>query len=784
MREKILFDDGWLFHRGDIKPKFPEVKGTAYMSAKTERYHMGPAAVGYFGEADTYDNRREHKSERWECVTLPHDYIIDHDAEEHENCALGFFPYENAWYRKKFTLPAEDQGRRLTLYFEGVATHATVYLNGCLLKHNFCGYTSFEVDITDVALYGEENYLAVYVNTEEHESWWYEGGGIYRHVWLQKTNATALALYGIYVCPQKTGEDTWRLRVENTVRHDEKGGQKLRTVTTIQTREGGEVLATLEARGEVGEYDETTLCATGEVKGPHLWSLEDPFLYRAVTQVFVVDEAGVEEEVDCDSTHFGFRWLHADPDHGFFLNGKHVVLQGVCGHADCGLTGKAVPDNIHREKVHMLKEMGANAYRCSHYPQAEALMDAFDELGMLVMDETRWFESSDEGLEQLAMVMKRDRNRPSVIFWSIGNEEPLFVTEQGRRIGRRMAALAHKLDSSRYILMANDKTPNRATVYDECELIGINYNLGLFDEVHAQRPGQAIFSSENCATGSTRGWYYPSSPQNAYLSAYDADTNAWFIGREKTWKFLREREWVMGGFQWIAFEHRGEAAWPRLCSQSGAIDLYWQKKDAFYQNRSFWTSEAMVHLLPHWNFVGREGEEITVWAYTNCEEAELFLNGESLGRVAVEPYGHAEWRVPYAPGVLSCKAYRGGACVACDQKETSGRAARLALRLENKEPLHAGGRDMAIVTCYVLDEEGREVPDAALPLVCFMTDGNGTIHSTGSDICDHNNLLLPNRRMRAGRVTAAVRTGSKVGSMRVYAEADGLATASLTVELL
>ncbi len=781
MREKILFDDGWLFHRGDIKPKFPEVKGTAYMSAKTERYHMGPASIGYFGDADTYDNRREHKSERWDPVTLPHDYIIDNEAKEHENCALGFFPYENAWYRKKFKLPAEDQGRRLTLYFEGVATHATVYLNGCLLKHNFCGYTSFEVDITDVALYGEDNFLAVYVNTEEHESWWYEGGGIYRHVWLQKTDATALDLYGIYVRTEKTGDDTWQIRVENTVRHDAKGTQRIRTVTTLTARASGEVLATLTAEGMVDEYDKTTLSATAEVKDPHLWSLEDPYLYDAVTQVFVLGEEACE--VDSDRAHFGFRYMYADPDHGFFLNGKHVVLQGVCGHADCGLTGKAVPDNIHREKVHMMKEMGANAYRCSHYPQAEVLMDAFDEMGMLVMDETRWFESTDEGLEQLTMVMKRDRNRPSVIFWSIGNEEPLFVTEQGRRIGRRMAAHAHKLDNTRFILMANDKAPNRATVYDECELIGINYNLNLFDEVHAQRPNQAIFSSENCATGTTRGWYYPTSPKNAYCSAYDADTNNWFLGREKTWKFLREREWVMGGFQWIAFEHRGEAVWPRLCSQSGAIDLYLQKKDAFYQNQSFWTAEPMVHLLPHWNFAGREGEEIRVSAYTNCEAVELFLNGSSLGVVEVEQYGHAEWRVPYAPGELSCKAFRGGVCVATDKKETSGRGVRLALRLENKEALRAGGRDLAIVTCMVLDEEGREVPDAALPLVRFMTDGNGVIHSTGSDICDHTNLLLPDRRMRAGRITAAVRTGKNAGVMRVYAESDGLASASLAIEL-
>lgn len=781
MREKILFDDGWLFHRGDIKPAFPETKGVAYTSAKTERYHMGPAAPGYYAEADSYDNNREHKSERWYAVTLPHDYVIDGIPTEHGNCALGFLPYDNAWYRKKFTIPAEDLGRRLTLYFEGVATHATVYLNGCLLKHNFCGYTPFEVDITDVAKYGEENVLAVYVNTEEHESWWYEGGGIYRHVFLCKTDAVALDLYGTYVLPEKQSDGTWKVTVENTVRNDRKEKANVRMVSTIRDSAGKQV-SKVEMQAVVADYATATAQASAIVAEPHLWNLDDPYLYYCDTQVFLSE--GVEEhETDADTVHFGFRSVVCDPDHGLFLNGKHVVLQGVCGHADCGLTGKAVPDNIHREKVHMMKEMGANAYRTSHYPQADALMDAFDTLGMLVMDETRWFESTDEGLAQLTTLIKRDRNRPSVIFWSVGNEEALFVTEQGRRICRRMMATARKLDSSRLLMTANDRAPDRATVYDESDVIGINYNLAIYETVHEKYPNKAIFSSECAATSTTRGWYYPSDAAHGYISAYDDQSKVnYFAGRERTWRALRAHEWIMGGFQWIAFEHRGEAVWPRLCSQSGAIDLFLQKKDAFYQNQSYWTDAPMIHLLPHWNFAGREGETIPVWTYTNCEEAELFLNGTSLGRRKLEPIDHAAWEVPYASGILEAVAYRGGEVVARDRRETSGRGTRLALRLENREPLRVGGRDLAIVTCLVLDENGREVPDAT-PFVRFTTDGNGVIHSTGSDISDHTNLLLPDRRMRAGRVTATVRAGRDATHMRVYAEADGLQTASLTIEL-
>lgn len=782
MREKNLFDDGWLFHRGDIRPPFPETKGLAYISAKTERKHMGPASPAYYAEADSDDNISEHKSERWYAVNLPHDYVIEGIPDEHENCALGFLPYDNAWYRKKFVIPSEDCGRRITLYFEGVATHATIYLNGCLLKHNFCGYTPFEVDITDVAKYGEENVLAVYVSTEEHEGWWYEGGGIYRHVWLCKTDALALDRYGIYVLPRKQKDGTWQVSVENTVRNDSNKKVCVRVRSRLLD-DAGRCIADMCAQAHVADYATVISCAQTTVAAPQLWDLDNPCLYRCETDVYLVGEDGIGKLTDTDYVRFGFREVVADPDHGLFLNGRHVVIQGVCGHADCGLTGKAVPDNVHREKVHMMKEMGANAYRTSHYPQAEVLMDAFDEMGMLVMDETRWFESTEEGIEQLTTLMKRDRSRPSVIFWSVGNEEALFITEQGRRICRRMMAAAHKLDSSRLIMTANDRAPDRATVYDESEVIGINYHLDIYDAVRRNHPHKAIFASECCASGTTRAWYYPSDPKHGYCSAYDDKKNDIFVGRERTWRALRAREWVMGGFQWIAFEHRGEAVWPRLCSQSGAIDLFLQKKDAFYQNRSFWTTEPMVHLLPHWNFEGREGELIPVWAYTNCDAVELYLNGTLLGKEQVAPIGHAEWQVPYTPGVLEAVAYRNGSEVARDRRETSGAGVTLVLKLENKELLHAGGRDLALVSCSVVDALGREVPDAT-PYVSFTTNGNGTVYSTGSDICDHTSLFLPDRRMRAGRITVAVRTGTEPGVMRLYARADGLRQASLAIDLV
>ncbi len=777
MREKILWDNNWQFHRGDILHEEPEVKGVMYMGAKTERYLMGPASPAYVSEVDGYNNKVEHRAERWYAVTLPHDYLIGDVPDPHKNCALGWVKYDNAWYRKRFTLPAEDQGRRLVLLFEGVATHATVYLNGCLMKHNFCGYTSFEVDITDVAKYGEENLLAVYVNCAEHEAWWYEGAGIYRHVYLIKTDSVAMTQWGTYVLPREGEDDLWTLRVENTVQNDRQSAVPVQVVSDILDHTG-ETIATLTCEGEIPPYSTVTLASTGWIKHPYRWDLDDPYLYTCRAHVLVGGE-----ETDAYDTRFGFRTVRADPEQGLFLNGRHVLLKGVCGHENFGLTGKACPDNIFREKVLTLKEMGANAYRTSHYPQSSVLMDAFDELGMLVMDETRWFESTEEGLEQLTMLMKRDRNRPSVIMWSVGNEEPLFVTEQGRRICRRMMAHARCLDDSRFIMTANDKAPERATVYDECDIIGINYNLGMFEAVHEKYPHKAIFSSENAATGTTRGWYYPDDPQKGRCSAYDKDTNNWFLGREKTWRFLAGHPWIMGGFQWHAYEYRGEAVWPRLCSVSGAIDLFWQRKDAFYQNQSLWTEAPMVHLLPHWTFPGREGEEMRVSAYTNCEEVALFLNGACLGRCPVEQYSHAEWRVPYCPGRLEAIGYRAGQEVARDVRETADSGVRLHLSLMNHEAVRANGRDMALVCCTVLDAAGREVPQAT-PHVRFIAGEGITLYATGSDNTDHVSVFSHERRMYAGRVTAAAVAGTVPGKGRLYAEAEGLMSAWLDIPLI
>jgi len=776
MREKINFDKNWLFHKGDIDIPLPTDKGPIYTSSKTERMHWGPASRFYNSVPDDFSTTYELCTDRWDYVDLPHDYIIEGTPSKNQNNALGFFEYDNAWYRKKFTLSEEDKEKRLTLLFEWIATHATVYLNGCLLKHNFCGYNSFEVDITDYVKFGsDENVLAVYVQYCGHEGWWYEGAGIYRHVWLTKTDLVSVDLWGVYVAPKKLENDEWEVKIETTIRNDRYENLNVSAHSFI-IDENENIVAQACSEINVPLREKSTAVYHTIVKEPMLWDTDTPHLYTVKT---VLSVAGAE--VDEYTTRTGFRTFTFVKDEGLFLNDRPIKIKGVCAHQDFGITGKAVSDNVYRYKVEMLKEMGANGYRTSHYPHSEATMDALDELGFIVMDETRWFDSTSEGIEQLEMLVKRDRNRPSVLFWSVGNEEPHHGTEEGRRICKSMMACVRKLDNTRCVMTAVSE-PRDSTVYDELDAIGINYNLNMYDELHKKYPDKPIFASECCATGSTRGWYDDDFPQGAYLSAYDKDTNTWFLGREKTWKFICERKWIIGGYQWAGFEHRGEAVWPRLCSVSGAIDMFLQKKDAFYQNQSHWIEDRpIVHLLPHWNFKGREGEIIKVWAYTNCDELELLLNGSSLGKKIIEKYGHGEWLVEYQPGVLSVEGIRDGKVVCKDERTTTGKAEKLNLKLENKIE-NANGTDIAIISCYCTDSNGIEVPDAS-PYVRFNTNSLGTIVGTGSDNTDHNPVQLPERRMYAGRITVAVKVGTREGHLKVYASAENMADGVLTIDL-
>ncbi len=772
MRKEVLLNSGWVFHKGDILEPMSADKGFVYTQSKTERKKSGPAAYAYPDTPDSYVGALL-SPEKWEWVELPHDYVVYQDNVQSENCALGYLHYDNAWYRKHFTLPENSENKRVLLRFDGIAGKSTVFLNGCLMHHNFSSYNTFEIDISDYVYYDKENVIAVYVNTEGFEGWWYQGGGIYRDVHLTITEAVAIDLWGVYAPYKKLDGHRWQIDFETTVVNADYADKTVTAESRVVGADGA-VAAVGSGSGTVKLRETGTIRYSAVAVNPLLWSCDCPHLYTVETTLRLDGEA-----IDKTTTKIGFRTVEISVDKGLLLNGKPTYINGVCAHQDFGLTGLAVPANIARYKVSLLKEMGANGYRTSHYQQTESYMDAFDEMGFLVLSEARRFENTKEAAEQLASLIKRDRNRPSVILWSTGNEEPFHVHDIGRRLHKAIAAQIRKLDYTRPITAAEDKTPDRSTIYDACDVIGINYNLHLYDTVHEMCPEKPIFASECCATGTTRDWNFDTDT-NGRIRDMDADTNDWFLGREKTYRFLRERPYVFGSYQWVGVEHRGEAAWPRVCSASGALDLFLQKKGAFYQNKSHWTAEPMAHIVPHWNFKGLEGKEIPVTVYTNCEELELFLNGASLGRKPIEAYGHGEWRVKYAAGTLEVIGYNGKKAVCGDKRITTGKPVALALTKDNA--FAAGGSDIALFTCTCVDENGLFVPDAA-EYVRFSVSSPAKIIGTGSDNCDHHNAANTERKMYMGKIRIAVKPQKGQECFTLTAVGDTCGAAAIEVTM-
>ena len=532
--------------------------------------------------------------------------------------------------------------------------------------------------------------------------------------------------------------------------------------------DNGEILdgqGALAARGEaparVSAWDACTVTLALNAQNPALWRLSNPELY---TCRVTLHENG--ETLDSEDVRFGFRTIGFAADGAFLLNGERTYINGVNCHQDFGLTGKVMPPEIAGYRVRLMKEMGANAMRLAHYPHGEAEMDALDENGMLALAETRWFSTEPEAVKQLTALIRRDRNHPCVFLWSVGNEEPLHAEPSGRRIAGELFARARKLDPTRPLTTVVCHAPERAPVYDACDVLCLNYNLQAYDELHRRYPDKPFLAGEWCATPTTRGWYAPDDPEKGRAFAGDHDPhNGFSAAREDTAAFVRARKWVAGGFQWVGVEHRGECKWPRLCSASGAVDLFLLKKDAYYQNQTLLRTEPRVHILGHWNAPADGAKTVPVWVYARADRVELFLNGASLGTRDTRDGRHAEWQVPYAPGELRAVGYKEDAPVCEDVRHTTGKPVKL--HLIPVEP------DMPLFTCECLDEAGRTVPDAA-PYVRFRADGGVRIIATGSDNADPIPPAVPERQMYMGQIAVYARVSA---SGALIAEADGLVPA-------
>jgi len=743
-----LFNDNWRFYAGSDPTPFWPTKTLSYSSAKTESALVGFASKGY---VDT-----ELSPLRWTTVNLPHDYLISQDSDPNANETLGFFQYHDGCYRKHFTLDESDADLRVTIYFEGVASKCRVWLNGCFLGENSSAYNSFELELNPYAVFGGENVLVVEVFGKAMEGWWYAGAGIVRNVWLRRTNLVSVDRDGIYAAP-KHFHGYWKVPGELTLRND---SSEIRYITV---RFAVEDLASRE--------EEITLLPEGmmrvamplEVENPKLWDTETPNLYTASVEL---SENGVL--LDSASVRIGFRTAEFTPE-GFFLNGKKVRLKGVCCHEDYAITGRAYPYAVKELRLQKLAECGVNAYRCAHYQQSADLMDLMDEHGFLVMAENRHFEPVAPYTEYFIRHLLRDRNHPCIVLWSTSNEESYHVKPQGKLIQHRLAQLVRQYTDTP-VTAAVSVNPLDATVYDDCDVVGMNYRVDLMDALAEAHPDKALVMTECVASATTRGWYSNTDSELGYMYGYDNRTYSFGESLTRMEELVLAKPRYAGMFIWAGTEHRGEAYWPRLFSQAGLLDAALHFKDSSYLLRSFWTEKPMVHLLPHWNHT--LGETVDVRAYSNCEEVELFINGESQGKQRIGVTEHGKWNVTFVPGELKAIGYRNGERVAEDVIRTAGAPKKLELILENRTPLD-GKRKTAVLTCRILDENGNPVPNAD-SLIRFRIKGQGRILGTFGSVCDHRSAVAHERCAFMGLCSVAVDVNE---SCEVLADSTGLDSA-------
>ncbi|MCW4469905.1 DUF4982 domain-containing protein [Flavobacterium sp. MFBS3-15] len=700
-REQTRIDSGWRFsfgHPSDTEKDFNH--GTAYFSylAKTGNGD-GPAAP-------VFDDRA------WRLLDLPHDWAVEQPFSEKGSPSHGFkaagkgFPQKSiGWYRKKVTIPQADLGRIISLQFDGVYRNCKVWFNGHFLGTWESGYLGFQHDVSAYVNYGGENTIAVRVDASMEEGWYYEGAGIYRHVHLLKTNPLHVAQNGTYITSDvKNGfaDVTAQVTIEN------KGNYTgaIEIVRTAYDADGKEVASATEKGSAPGFYQKGVFTSALKINGPKLWDVDTPNLYRMVTQVR--QEGRV---VDSYETAFGIRSIRFDAEEGFFLNGKPLKLKGTNNHQDHAGVGTALPDGLQYFRIQKLKEMGSNAYRCSHHPPTPELLEACDRLGMLVIDETRLMGINDYHLGAVRQMIERDRNHPSVFCWSVGNEEwKIEGNITGERITHIMQDFARSIDPTRPVTVGIS-SGFRSGISSMVGVMGYNYmGNGDIDAHRRQFPNQPGMGTEEGSTFATRGIYFDDEAKH-YKSAYDRKPRPTFYSIEEGWKFYAERSYLAGMFIWTGFDYRGEPTpygWPSVNSYFGMMDMCGFPKDNVYYLKSWWGNEPVLHIIPHWNWQGMESKEIDVWVHSNCDEVELFLNKKSLGKKRMEKLGHLEWKIAYQPGTLEAIGYKGGKILLKDTQKSTGAPSKIILA-ESKIP-HV--KDLKVLTVSVTDKNGLHVPNA------------------------------------------------------------------------
>src|SRR6266446_1776618 len=782
-RQATSFDRGWRFHLGDV----PGAQDPAFADAS------------------------------WRTLDLPHDWSIEGKFSEQNPAGVGggALPGGVGWYRKTFSVPAADSGRIRFIEFDGVYRNSEVWINGAYLGKRPYGYSSFRYDLTPHLRYRARNVIAVRVdNSQQPNSRWYSGSGIYRHVRLVTSDPIHVDEWGTYITTPVVSADSSHVTIRTSLRNERHGEQPVVLSTVVYDSAGGEVAA-VSTMGRIAGDSAAELVQELTISRPVLWSLERPYLYRAVSRVRCGNRL-----CDTYTTPFGVRSFVFRADSGFFLNGRHMKIRGVCLHHDLGALGAAVNTRAIERQLQLMRAMGVNALRTSHNPPAPELLDLTDRMGFVVMDEAfdMWKKQKTKydyhldwdawHVRDLSDMVQRDRNHPSVFIWSIGNE----VMEQWNNgdstaapIARELAGIVRALDPTRPITQAaNNGSPQNPVFHaGALDLLGHNYHHEVWADFPTQYPGAKFIITEAMSALNSRGVYeQPSDSVASYetpyvknhgpqpnkdyrLSSYDDRKAFWGSLHEESLRLFERYPFLSGIFVWQGIDYLGEPTpyeWPARSSYFGVVDLAGLPKDPFYLYQSVWTEQPMLHLLPHWNWT--PGDTIDVWAYTNADEVELFVNGTSLGvKRKPEPVSHLMWRVAYAPGTLRGIARQRDRVWATAEVRTAGAPARIVLA-PDRARIRADGEDLAFVTVTVQDRAGVPLPTAE-PVVRFRVTGADAriVGVDNGDQISHTSFKAKQVRLFNGKALVIIRAGTRPGIVTLTAEGEGLAPSAVPIQL-
>lgn len=759
----------------------------------------------------------------WRILNLPHDWSIEGEFKEDAATrgAGGYLPTGIGWYRKHLNIASVSKNQQYRIEFDGVYMNSDVWINGQHLGKHPYGYTSFYYDLTPYIKKGV-NIIAVRVdNSVQPNSRWYSGSGIYRHVWLNITGPVHIAQWGTYITTPVAEPSAATVKVRTSIGNNLKIAKNLVLRSAVINGSGKEVAAA-ETPVTLSSTGMTEVEQSIKVDSPSLWSVETPSLYTLRSTL--LEET---KPVDNYNTTFGIRKIEFDTDKGFFLNGKHVKMNGVCLHHDAGCLGAAVPEQAWERRLQLLKEMGCNAIRTSHNPPAPEFLDLCDRMGFLVMDEIfdEWVEKKgqitsgyhlyfDEWWKtDVVSMIRRDRNHPSVAIWSAGNEVPDQVVDRGIEVMRKLADLFHKEDPTRPVTQANDRIaagdgPAKLPFLELQDIVGYNYVDRWFERRELyysidrhDHPDWKMIGTENISVGGLRGQYSIAAEQSGSRPGRSRDYRSGMIQAEQLWRFTAVNDYVIGDFMWTGIDYLGEAMWPNKNASSGVIDLCGFPKDGYYFYQSQWTEKPMVHLLPHWNWSGNEGKVIPVIVYTNCDTAELFLNGKSFGKKSYvfpqqghskawntyeRPYVppttsdlHLTWDVTYEPGTLKVIGRKDGKTVVEEVRTTTGPA---AIRLTaDRSNINADNQDIVSIKAEIIDKDGLVVPTAN-NAVEFKVQGEGVLIGTDNgNPQDKTQMKSKQRNAYNGLALAVIQSTGKNGNITVTAVSDGLRDAVLKV---